>query len=233
MVAKTGDLDEVLIIDTVTSSAAVVLNKPIGYVSGQAEHGNPPAIRLLTPDSLWADDEANIPVQLPTSWDGFAPAGRLDMDSTGLLVFSKSGVLTKKIISSNSTVEKEYVVHVSPAEQPTRQELRLNPSFHLPATTLDLSPLLERGNLLLGDEKKRNPRLKPCVDVQWIKPGEILRISLNEGRKRHIRSACRELLGWHVTALQRIRVGPIHLENLPEGCWRPLRQREIEQLLSS
>jgi 23S rRNA pseudouridine2604 synthase len=221
------DIDEKT--DAILFTPAVVLNKPVGYVSGQADHGNSPAIRLLTPKNLWKRDEtATIP---SSSWDGFAPAGRLDLDSTGLLVFSRLGVVTKKLIAPNSTVEKEYFVRVSPAVQATRYELRLDPNFQTPKATLDLTPLLEGGRLLLGDEKKE--QLKPCVDAQWIRPGEFLRIVLAEGRKRQIRRACRELLGWHVTGLQRVRIGPIRLEDMPEGRWRPLRPSEVDELLSS
>lgn len=221
---------------TEASFPALVLNKPTGYVSGQAEHDNPPAIRLLTSESLWRqqhrETEDSIP-QRPSSWKGFAPAGRLDLDSTGVLVFSQSGVLAKKIVGAESSIEKEYVVRVSPAQVPSRREMRLHPQFRLPAPTLDLSALLEGGRILLGDEEKRNARLRPCVKAEWIQSGEILRIVLTEGRKRQIRRACRELLGWHVVALQRTRVGPIHLENMPEGSWRPLRQSEIDELLAS
>lgn len=217
--------------DAALSLFAVVLHKPVGFVSGQAEHGKSPAVDLLTPENVWTRDDREI--RPPSTWKGFAPAGRLDLDSTGLLVFSKLGLLAKKIIASNSTVEKEYVVHVRPAVQPTRHELRLDPNFKLPNATLDLSPLLEGGRTLLSDEKKTFSRLKPCVDAQWVRPWEVLRIVLTEGKKRQIRRMCRELLGWHVTRLQRVRIGPIHLEEMPEGCWRPLRQTEIDELLSS
>jgi 23S rRNA pseudouridine2604 synthase len=92
---------------------------------------------------------------------------------------------------------------------------------------------LEGGRTLLGDDNKERSRLKPCVDAQWIRPGEVLRIVLAEGRKRQIRRVCRELLGWHVIGLQRIRIGPIRLEDMPEGWWRPLRPSEVDALLSS
>ncbi|KAG7366114.1 RNA pseudouridylate synthase [Nitzschia inconspicua] len=231
---ESGDPNRIVSTDTTESFPAVVLNKPLGYVSGQSEHDNVPAIRLLKPNNLWTNNDPHLSnIELPRSWRGFAPAGRLDKDSTGLLVFSRSGVLAKKIISADSVVEKEYLVNVSPAVQASRREVQLRPSFNLPRPTLDLSPLLRGGGSLLGDEDKKDSRLKPCVDAEWIRSGEILRIVLTEGKKRHIRRVCRELTGWHVTALQRIRIGPIKLENMPEGDWRPLRQNEIEELLNN
>jgi 23S rRNA pseudouridine2604 synthase len=216
---------------------AVVLNKPMGYVSGQAEHGHYPAIQLLTSANLWkeglsSNDDIQLH-QLPRSWKGFAPAGRLDINSTGLLVFSKSGVVAKKLIGKDSVVEKEYLVHVSPANQPTQREIEIDPHFRLPKTTFDLTPLLAGGGTLLEGKGRPPKALKPCVDAKWIKKGEILKMVLTEGRKHHIRRVCRELLGWHVKGLQRIRIGPIRVEKMPEGSWRPLRQEEVENLMSS
>jgi 23S rRNA pseudouridine2604 synthase len=225
------------------SIGAVVLNKPLGFVSGQAEHGNTPAIRLLTRGNLWlGSSESTIGVDatgatdaqgitVPNSWTGFAPAGRLDIDSTGLLIFTQNGVLAKKIISSESTVEKEYVVDVQPAIQETKRERSLDPAFRLPKTTLDLSPLLDGGRTLLESSKHRRSPLLPCEEAKWIVPGERLLIVLTEGRKHHLRRMCRELIGWHVTKLQRIRIGPVKLEDLPMGRWRPLRSEELKGFL--
>ncbi|KAL3924225.1 MAG: hypothetical protein SGILL_001171 [Bacillariaceae sp.] len=228
-----------------TRFSTVVLHKPVGYVSGQAEHGNPPAIRLLTPSNLWKDDlhessSADLqPFALPSSnnntnnWKGFAPAGRLDMNSTGLLVFTKSGVIAKKIIASNTKMEKEYIVDVMPAMQPTRRELAADPNFELPQSTFNLNPLLRGGGMLLGDDRNGRSPLKPCVAAEWITRGEKLRIVLTEGRKHHIRRVCRQLLGWHVNYLHRTRIGPIRLDRLPEGSWRTLQQDEIDVLMAT
>ena len=180
-------------------------------------------------------------------WMGFAPAGRLDLDSTGLLVFTKNGVLAKKLIGASSSVEKEYIVDVEPAVRATKREHDIDPNFVLPSTPeqrFDLTRILRGGEFLLGDDRP----LKPSPRVQWIVKGERLQIVLTEGRKNHIRRMCRELLGFHVVGLRRVRIGRILLpsdinniedtdynteeENiLPEGCWRPLRQKELEFLL--
>jgi 16S rRNA U516 pseudouridylate synthase RsuA-like enzyme len=57
--------------------------------------------------------------------------------------------------------------------------------------------------------------------------------TMNHGRKHLIRQVCRELLGWHVNYLQRVHIGPIHLDGLSEGSWRPLVQEEIDNLMSA
>lgn len=216
---------------------AVVLNKPLGFVSGQAEHGHTPAIRLLTRENLWmGSSKSSGPdppgITFPQSWAGYAPAGRLDVDSSGLLIFTKNGVLAKKIISSESHVEKEYIVDVTPAVQVSRRELSLDPSFQLPKTTLNLTPLLEGGRTLLEGNRRNNSPIKPCQQAEWVIPRERLRIVLTEGRKHHVRRMCREVLGWHVVVLKRVRIGPVSLEDLPSGCWRPLRQDELDGFLT-
>eukprot|EP00536_Pseudo-nitzschia_multiseries_P000386 jgi/Psemu1/233520/estExt_Genewise1.C_50104 len=214
--------------------AAVVLNKPKGYVSGQAEHGHPPAIRLLISTNRIRDEnerQENMNIydredsgfsrgddnrRHFSDWKGLAPAGRLDLDSTGLLVFTRNGVLAKKLVGASSSVEKEYIVDVEPAinQQP-----------------FDLSRILRGGEFLLGDDRP----LKACPKARWITEGKRLQIVLTEGRRHHIRRLCRELLGYHVVGLQRVRIGPIELPPegvLPEGCWRPLRQCEVQSLLA-
>ena len=196
------------------------------------------------------------------SWtEGLAPAGRLDCDSSGLLIMTQSGVLAKKIIGQNSSVEKEYVVHVEPAVQMSRierqqmvqqhrtrssllsrsayDEEEQSKSFKLPKPTHDLDILIKGGAILLGESRP----LAPCR-ARWIEVGKTLHLTLNEGRKHHIRRSCRQLLGYHVTKLHRIRIGPITLssegdnrlstrENLPEGRWRPLTTSEIDKILRS
>jgi 23S rRNA pseudouridine2604 synthase len=220
-------MDENTTIDDNTSTA-VVLHKPLGYVSGQAEHGHLPAIRLLTRDRLWdaaKNNDSMLPA--PSSWEGFAPAGRLDLDSTGLLVFCSSGVLAKKLIRHDSSIEKKYVVEVKAAQQVTKQERDLQEDFELPSPTLNLTALRKGGQTLLGD---RRPLL-PCRQAKWLEPGKQLQLVLTEGRKHQIRRVCRQLLGYHVVSLQRIRIGPIQMEDLPEGCWRPLTRDELNEIL--
>lgn len=241
--------------------AAVVLNKPKGYVSGQAEHGHPPAIRLLTSrnrmrgeEGLDAENGEKGCIDSRNEarhhrhyydWNGFAPAGRLDMDSTGLLVFTNKGVLAKKLIGATSTIEKEYIADVEPAVCPTKLELAMDPNFVLPSFRsedgkFDLGSILRGGGMLLGD----NRPLKACPDAEWIVRGKKLRLVLTEGRKHQIRRMCRELLGFHVIGLRRVRIGPIVLsssdtngnetgfsKSLPEGCWRPLLKHEMKFLL--
>ena len=91
----------------------ILLHKPVGYVSGQAEDGYQPAVVLLHPDNQWPDDPL-IDKRFKRGYlAGLAPAGRLDIDSTGLLVFTQDGRVARQLIGEDSTVEKEYLVRVT------------------------------------------------------------------------------------------------------------------------
>ena len=88
----------------------VILNKPIGYVSGQAEDGYEPATVLIRPENRWSGDDSGKRFDLK-HLQGLAPAGRLDIDSTGLMVYTQDGRIAKQLIGGND-VEKEYLVRV-------------------------------------------------------------------------------------------------------------------------
>ncbi|VVE71063.1 pseudouridine synthase [Pandoraea anapnoica] len=185
----------------------ILLHKPVGYVSGQAEDGYDPAVVLVTSEHHWAEDDAGVRFS-PSHLRSLAPAGRLDIDSTGLLVLTQDGRIAKQLIGEDSDIEKEYLVRVS------YNEHSQNVQAHFPADRLALL----RHGLELDDQP-----LKPA-QVEWQNP-EQLRFVLKEGKKRQIRRMC-ELVGLHVTGLKRVRMGQITLGNLPVGEWRYLRAGE-------
>lgn len=172
----------------------VLIHKPIGYVSAQAEKDYIPAIRLITPENHYGN---RPPSRL--SLNGLAPAGRLDIDSTGLLILTQNGKLAKQVIAPNSTVEKEYMVKVKGS------------------ITQETLKLLTHGLELDGRQ------LKPAKITQ-VDHGQ-LNFVLTEGRKRQIRRMC-DLVDLQVTALKRIRIGQLKLGALPPGQWRLLKNSE-------
>lgn len=175
----------------------ILLHKPVGYVSGQPEPGFKPAVTLVLPEYQQRSDDT--PVFHASHLKGLAPAGRLDIDSTGLLVLTQDGRVARQLIGENSTVDKEYLVRV---------EGRLD------ARGL---ALLNHGLSLDGRE------LKPAK-VEWLNDDQ-LRFVLHEGRKRQIRRMC-ELVGLRVVGLKRVRIGKVKLGDLPLGQWRFLRDDE-------
>lgn len=175
----------------------VILNKPVGYVSGQAEDGYEPATVLIRPENRWSGDESARRFDAK-HLQGLAPAGRLDIDSTGLMVYTQDGRIAKHLIGGND-VEKEYLVRVEGV---------------LSSAGLER---LRHGLTLDG------VKLKPAK-VVWQNEDQ-LRFGLREGRKRQIRRMC-EIVGLKVTGLKRVRTGRVMLGALPVGQWRYLRADE-------
>ena len=89
----------------------ILLHKPMGYVSGLPEDGHESAATLIGPQSQWAEDPTRTRFQARFT-RGLAPAGRLDIDSTGLIVFTQNGIIARTLIGENSNIEKEYLVRV-------------------------------------------------------------------------------------------------------------------------
>jgi 23S rRNA pseudouridine2604 synthase len=176
----------------------ILLHKPIGYVSGQAEDGYQPASVLISAATRWVDPRYSLAFA-PAHVRGLAPAGRLDIDSTGLIVFTQDGRVAKELVGEDSRIEKEYLVRVE--GRLSREGLAL----------------LNFGLALDGEP------LKPAK-VSWQNEDQ-LRFVLRQGKKRQIRRMC-ELVGLKVTGLKRVRIGSVLLASLPVGQWRYLRPDE-------
>lgn len=179
-------------------NVTILLHKPVGYVSGQAEDGYEPAIVLVHPDNQWEEDTTKKVFQRGFL-KGLAPAGRLDIDSTGLLVLTQDGRVARHLIGEDSKVEKEYLVRVE-GELSHEGLTKLNYGLSLDGV-----------------------KLKPAK-VSWQNEDQ-LRFVLKEGKKRQIRRMC-EMVGLKVVGLKRIRIGSVTLGKLPVGEWRYLRDDE-------
>lgn len=132
------------------------------------------------------------------------PIGRLDEDSRGLLLFSTDGVVAKAVIGPESNLDKEYLVRV---------------------------------NGDITENKLKLLRFGLRLDGRQLKPARVSRMEsfrlkfiLREGRNRQIRRMC-EMLDLEVVDLIRIRIGPLKLDNLPEGRWRMLTAEERAALI--
>ena len=176
----------------------ILLNKPVGYVSAQPEQGYSPAVSLINPESRFSGDKSLLRFS-PVHLKGLAPAGRLDIDSQGILVMTQDGRIAKTLIGDDSGVEKEYLVRVAG----TLSEKNL--------------ALLKHGLSLDGEA------LKPAK-ISWQNEDQ-LRFVLRQGKKRQIRRMC-ELVGLTVLGLKRVRIGSVSLGDLPEAKWRYLRPDE-------
>lgn len=175
----------------------ILLHKPVGYVSGQPEPGYEPAVSLIGADNQYDRDEAQR--FHASHLKGLAPAGRLDIDSTGLLVLTQDGRIARQLIGDDSKVDKEYLVRVD-------------------------GELDAQGLALLNHGLELDGRTLRPAKVEWINEDQ-LRFVLREGRKRQIRRMC-ELVGLKVVGLKRVRIGAVRLGDLPLGQWRFLRDDE-------
>ncbi|QTD91026.1 pseudouridine synthase [Burkholderia anthina] len=189
------------------AQVTILLHKPVGYVSGQAEDGYEPASVLITRANQWSGDRSQVRFS-PQHLHALAPAGRLDIDSTGMLVLTQNGRIAKQLIGEQSDIDKEYLVRVRFGER------LIDIDQHFPAESL---AKLRHGLELDG------VALKPAM-VSW-QNGEQLRFVLREGKKRQIRRMC-ELVGLEVIGLKRVRMGRVMLGALPQGQWRYLSADE-------
>lgn len=171
----------------------ILLNKPLGYVSNLPEDGYEAATELIKPENHVGGGDPNL------SWVGMAPAGRLDIDSQGLLVLTQDGRVARKLIGADSNIEKEYLIWVHGDIVDAKLE-RLREGLSLDGKRL------KRAGIKKMDEQH----------IQFI---------LTEGRKRQIRRMC-DLVDLKVSRLMRVRVGNIRLENLAVGKWRYLKSDE-------
>lgn len=173
--------------------ATVLLNKPMDYVSGLPEDGYTSAVMLIN-----QENRQNSGDKVPNR-KGLAPAGRLDIDSMGLIVFTQDGRIAKQLIGPENNVEKEYLVWA-------KGEINQ-----------DKLKLLRHGLSLDGQN------LRPAK-VDHLK-GSQMRFTLLEGKKRQIRRMC-ESVDLEVSRLIRVRIGNIKLGDLENGKWRLLRSNE-------
>ena len=154
---------------------------------------------LVTPENQW---HARTPARRQDLL-GIVPAGRLDIDSTGLLVLTQDGRVAKQLIGENSAVDKEYLVRVryaKPGKLPAQNLRRLNHGLALDGAALRPAKV-------------------------WWQSDDQLRFVLREGKKRQIRRMC-EAVGLQVLGLKRVRVGQVMLGELPQGKWRFLEAAE-------
>ncbi len=131
------------------------------------------------------------------------PVGRLDKDSTGLILLTNDGELTDRILRGKNNHEKEYLVTV---QKPLRPEI---------------VRAMEQGVPIL------DTMTRPCQIIQI--DSHTFRIILTQGLNRQIRRMC-EYFGYKVITLKRVRVMNIHLGELKEGTWREITGNELEEL---
>ncbi len=137
------------------------------------------------------------------------PVGRLDYDSEGLLLLTNDGELTQALTHPKHQIKKTYLARVEGVPEPEK----------LQAMTKGLQ--LEDG-----------PTAPAEVKIAGIQDDRaLLQISIHEGRNRQVRRMC-EHIGHRVLRLRRVRMGPLELDNLKPGEFRPLTKQELRELMT-
>lgn len=169
----------------------IIMNKPKGYVTTVSDEYN----RKTVIDLLRDVKERVYPI------------GRLDYDTSGLLLLTNDGELANKLIHPKYEVVKTYIATVH--GKPTEEELQ---RF--------------RHGLEIDGYITAEAEIEILKDVN---DKSVLKIRIHEGKNRQIRKMC-EKIGHPVTSLKRIAIGELDLGTLKKGCWRFLKDYEIEYL---
>ncbi|MCQ2493587.1 MAG: rRNA pseudouridine synthase [Lachnospiraceae bacterium] len=168
----------------------ILLNKPAGIITATEDKRANTVMDLIKP----------LPVK-----DMF-PVGRLDKDTTGLLLITNDGDLTHKLLSPKYHVDKTYIVTTAK-----------------PVSQSDIEALCK--GVDIGDDKPTLPAKASLL------PDGTLELIIHEGRYHQVKRML-EAVDNEVTALHRSSFGPLNLENGPEsGCWRELTQDEISKII--
>ena len=171
-----------------TERVVYALNKPAGVVSTARDPQGRPTVVTMVPQT-----------------ERLYPVGRLDIDTTGLVLLTNQGELAHRLTHPRFEVEKTYRVLVG------------GPSVHERALR-DL-----RDGVELEDGRTAPARVRRVS-------ADTLEITIHEGRKRQVKRMC-EAVGHPVKRLERVAFGPLRLGNLPRGRWRRLSDAEVDSLV--
>lgn len=192
------DVDEVRVDGQVVTISqehvALMLHKPAGYVTTMSDPQGRPCVADLVPVHQYA---------------GLYPVGRLDRDTTGLLLFVTDGGLGNQLLHPSHHVLKRYLAKVKGV--PTRHQV------HLLRTGVKL------------DDGMTAPAE---VELLSSGPDATLEIGIREGRNRQVRRMC-DAVGHECLELHRSIFGPLDLGDLPVGQWRLLTDQELDLLRSA
>lgn len=196
--------DQVLVdgqpVQCASQKVYVLLHKPIGYVSTAFDPQGRPTVLELLPPNLQA-----LRVY---------PVGRLDIDTSGLLILTNDGDFALHMTHPRYSMEKHYQVLVKGYPMPQ---------------TLDM---LRQGVMISEDDGKKHRTSPAQVQIMHRAAGENcwLMLTIHEGRKRQVRRMM-AAVGHTVVRLVRAGIGPIRIGDLPVGGWRMLSESEVKMLI--
>lgn len=169
----------------------IMLNKPVGYVSTSKDQFGRPTVLDLVKDT----------------GKRLYPVGRLDYDTSGLILLTNDGDFTYQLTHPKHEIDKVYEALI--AGSPGKEEIK---RFESGLKIEDYTTSISRFEIL---EKNAD--------------NTLVRITIHEGKNRQVRKMC-EAIGHKVLTLKRIQIGPIALDKLPQGKWRHLSDAELKML---
>jgi pseudouridine synthase len=179
------------LVKPVSTLAYILLYKPVGFVTTvKDEFGRSTVTELVR--------EANVRVY---------PVGRLDLDTSGLLLLTNDGELANRLTHPSFGVEKEYLARVHDTPSPTTLETLAN-------------------GVMLDDGKTAPAQVRL---EKAGRPTSIVSLTIKEGRNRQVRRML-EAVGHPVVSLKRVRFGSLTLLGLQQGKWRSLTSQEVKDL---
>lgn len=210
----------------------IMLHKPAGYVTTMSDPQGRPTVAELVPTDRFP---------------GLFPIGRLDFDTTGLLLFSTDGELGNGLLHPRHHVEKRYLALVNGKPTPEQlgqleQGIQLDDGMTVPAKAALVEGAEAKRALSMLEVPPAVPDHEPNGSVPSPQRAAILRkrsqqravvrVVLREGRKRQVKRML-SAIKHGVLALHRDSFGPIELGDLPRGQWRELTPEEVAALHAS
>lgn len=210
----------------------IMLHKPAGYVTTMSDPQGRPTVAELVPTDRFP---------------GLFPIGRLDFDTTGLLLFSTDGELGNGLLHPRHHVEKRYLALVNGKPTPEQlaqleQGIQLDDGMTAPAKAVLVEGAEAKRALSMLEVPPAVPDHEPNGSVPSPQRAAILRkrsqqravvrVVLREGRKRQVKRML-SAIKHGVLALHRDSFGPIELGDLPRGQWRELTPEEVTALHAS
>jgi pseudouridine synthase len=181
----------------------LMLNKPEGYLSTVTDpQGRPTIMDLVETD------------------ERLYPVGRLDADTTGLLLLTNDGAFAHALTHPRYSVEKEYLALID-GRPPLRELETLRKGVNIPVE-----------NPATGEIEEQKTRPAKVELVGYEGSNTLIRFIIKEGKKRQVRLMA-QVVGLKLLELKRVRFGPVPLADLPEGETRPLSKIEIKRLLEA
>ena len=177
-------------VSTAHERVVYALNKPAGVVSTARDPQGRPTVVTMVPQT-----------------ERLYPVGRLDIDTTGLILLTNQGELAHRLTHPRFEVEKTYRVVVA------------GPSVR------DSELRALRDGVELDDGRTAPARVRRIS-------ADTIEITIHEGRKRQVKRMC-EAVGHPVKRLERVRFGPLELGDLPRGRWRKLSDAEVDALMAA